>query len=150
MRMKKILIIIAASCLINAFAFSTVFANPILKADRAQLEAWTITPETIDIPPIVLSPTLDEYDGGVVWQLNKSFNLNLTVQDLLNPAVKMHIKKEFGLEITGEDKALAEKKWTNPLLEADGAVLQRWLKKFSCKSAYLEPGQANFNKKTDI
>lgn len=143
--MKKWILFAAIFCSCNAFSLPILYANPILKADREQLEEWRVGPENINIPPKALERTLTEYDGGIVWRLQSKAKLKITLEEFLSPATKMHIKKEYGLEITEEDKALATKKWSdNPLLEVDAATLKRWLKGSACKHAYTDPSQTNF------
>lgn len=146
MMMKKIAFVTSLICLLNILVLSSAFANPILTADKAQLQKWRIGPQNIGIPEKAMATALHEYSGGIVWRLNHENNVKITLEEFLSPATKIHIKKEYGLEITEEDRAMAAKKWSaNPLLEVNNDTLKRWLKGSVCKQAYTEPNQANFD-----
>lgn len=145
MKIIKIVGLLTIPFLMGGFVFHGLAkADPdvFLKANKDQLEDWGLTPRSLGLTPGAL--------GRYFWyevqadSLNERHSLNITVADILNPAVKLHVKKEFGLPIDEEEIEWSKKKWSaNPLLEVPDKTLLEWCpnSKNDCGKIYMvRPG----------
>lgn len=140
---KKMVFAAGFLCLFHVLSFSVLLANPLLKADKNQLEEWGITRNYMCLSNAESPDHL--YYNHISSHLKLRFKVTITTEDVLNPAFKIHAKKELGCPVTPEEEAMAKKKWTaNPLLEADDALLKHWLNGISCRRAYTVPGKEKF------
>lgn len=143
MVLKKVVVALGLVCLLNVFSISVALANPILKADEAQLERWDITQYFVDAKSDAPPDVVDYI--WIIVNIHGDLNIVLKLKDIANPAVKMHLKKIYGVPITPEDIAMANKKWSaNPILEADDTLYLKWFNLNDCKLAFTVPGEDKF------